>query len=91
MDFLRYGGFFFQCRVKMPDNIKVLPMLLKQFLYRKSGSCESDPLSGVRQVRNCYLVGLNDLAGAKDYVRTKIAAYLQVRSISLLMDKYVKC
>ena len=29
------------------------------------------------EVRNCYLVGLNDLAGAKDYVRQKIAAYLQ--------------
>jgi hypothetical protein len=53
-------------------------MLLKQSFYRQSRSRESDPLSGVCQVRNCYLVGLNDLAGAKDYVRTKIAAYLQV-------------
>jgi hypothetical protein len=53
-------------------------MLLKQSFYLQSGSRESDPLSGVCQVRNCYLVGLNDLAGAKDYVRTKIAAYLQV-------------
>ena len=29
------------------------------------------------QVRNCYLVGLNDLAGGKDYVQEKIAGYLQ--------------
>jgi glycosidase len=28
------------------------------------------------QVRNCYLVSLNDLDGSKDYVRGKIADYL---------------
>ena len=31
------------------------------------------------QVRNCYLVGLNDLNGAADYVQEMIAGYLQVR------------
>ena len=29
-------------------------------------------------MRNCYLVGLNDLAGGQDYVQEKIAGYLQV-------------
>ena len=30
----------------------------------------------VNQVRNCYLVGLNDLNGGSDYVRGKIADYI---------------
>ena len=29
----------------------------------------------VDEVRNCYLVSLNDLNGGKDYVRDKIAGY----------------
>ena len=38
-------------------------------------------LSEVRQVRNCYLVGLNDLAGGDDYVQEKIAEYFEVRLV----------
>ena len=29
----------------------------------------------VNEVRNCYLVSLNDLNGGKDYVRDKVAEY----------------
>ena len=32
-------------------------------------------MKNVDQVRNCYLVSLNDLNGGKDYVRQKIADY----------------
>lgn len=37
--------------------------------------CEINDYNNVYEVRNCYLVGLNDLDGGKDYVRDKIAEY----------------
>ena len=32
-------------------------------------------IKNVNEVRNCYLVSLNDLNGGKDYVRDKVAEY----------------
>jgi len=37
--------------------------------------CEINDYGNVNEVRNCYLVTLNDLDGGKDYVRGKIADY----------------
>merc|ERR1712110_1388896 len=37
--------------------------------------CEINDYHNVDEVRNCYLVSLNDLNGGKDYVRDKIAGY----------------
>merc|ERR1719422_1126902 len=37
--------------------------------------CEINDYGNVNEVRNCYLVTLNDLDGGKDYVRQKIADY----------------
>jgi len=37
--------------------------------------CEISNYNDINQVRNCYLVSLNDLNGGKDYVRQKIADY----------------
>ena len=37
--------------------------------------CEINDYGNVDEVRNCYLVTLNDLDGGKDYVRGKIADY----------------
>ena len=37
--------------------------------------CEINNYNDVNEVRNCYLVSLNDLNGGKDYVRQKIADY----------------
>jgi len=37
--------------------------------------CEINDYGNINEVRNCYLVGLNDLDGGKDYVRGKIADY----------------
>merc|ERR1711973_203471 len=37
--------------------------------------CEINNYGNADEVRNCYLVGLNDLDGGKDYVRQKIADY----------------
>ena len=37
--------------------------------------CEIQNYQNVDEVRNCYLVSLNDLDGGKDYVRQKIADY----------------
>jgi len=37
--------------------------------------CEINDYHNVDEVRNCYLVSLNDLNGGKDYVRDKIAEY----------------
>ena len=37
--------------------------------------CEINNYQNVDEVRNCYLVTLNDLDGGKDYVRGKIADY----------------
>merc|ERR1712215_634564 len=37
--------------------------------------CEINNYGDVNEVRNCYLVSLNDLDGGKDYVRQKIADY----------------
>ena len=37
--------------------------------------CEISNYQDVNNVRNCYLVGLNDLDGGKEYVRGKIADY----------------
>merc|ERR1711963_224591 len=37
--------------------------------------CEINDYGNVNEVRNCYLVSLNDLDGGKDYVRQKIADY----------------
>ena len=39
--------------------------------------CDIQNYGDPTEVRNCYLVGLNDLAGAKDYVQDMIAGYLQ--------------
>ena len=38
--------------------------------------CEINNYQNVDEVRNCYLVALNDLDGGKDYVRGKIADYI---------------
>ena len=38
--------------------------------------CEISNYQDVNEVRNCYLVSLNDLDGGKDYVRSKIADYI---------------
>jgi len=38
--------------------------------------CEVNNYQDPNNVRNCYLVGLNDLNGGKDYVRDKIAGYM---------------
>jgi len=38
--------------------------------------CEINDYGNINEVRNCYLVTLNDLDGGKDYVRQKIADYL---------------
>ena len=38
--------------------------------------CEVNNYNDPYNVRNCYLVGLNDLAGGKDYVRQKVADYI---------------
>ena len=38
--------------------------------------CEIDDYSDENNVRNCYLVGLNDLDGGKDYVREKVNGYV---------------
>ncbi len=38
--------------------------------------CEINDYNNVNEVRNCYLVSLNDLDGSKIYVRTKIAEYI---------------
>jgi alpha-amylase len=38
--------------------------------------CEINNYQNPDEVRNCYLVTLNDLDGGKDYVRGKIADYL---------------
>jgi len=38
--------------------------------------CEIQNYQNVDEVRNCYLVSLNDLDGGKDYVRGKIADYV---------------
>ena len=32
-------------------------------------------VKNVNEVRNCYLVSLNDLNGGKDYVRDKVVEY----------------
>ena len=32
-------------------------------------------IKNVNEVRNCYLVSLNDLNGGKDYVRDKVVEY----------------
>merc|ERR1739838_1131693 len=37
--------------------------------------CEINDYGNINEVRNCYLVTLNDLDGGKDYVRQKIADY----------------
>ena len=37
--------------------------------------CEINNYGNADEVRNCYLVGLNDLDGGTDYVRQKIADY----------------
>ena len=37
--------------------------------------CEINNYGNVNEVRNCYLVSLNDLDGGKDYVRGKISDY----------------
>merc|ERR1719481_1216394 len=37
--------------------------------------CDIQNYGNADEVRNCYLVGLNDLDGGKDYVRQKIADY----------------
>ena len=37
--------------------------------------CEINDYGNINEVRNCYLVTLNDLDGGKDYVRGKIADY----------------
>lgn len=39
--------------------------------------CEISNYGDPNEVRNCYLVGLNDLNGGKSYVQEKIAAYMQ--------------
>ena len=39
--------------------------------------CQIQNYGDPTEVRNCYLVGLNDLAGAKSYVQDMIAGYLQ--------------
>jgi len=39
--------------------------------------CDIENYGDPTEVRNCYLVGLNDLDGSKNYVREKIAAYFQ--------------
>ena len=38
--------------------------------------CEIQNYQNVDEVRNCYLVSLNDLDGGKDYVRQKQADYV---------------
>ena len=38
--------------------------------------CEIQNYGNADEVRNCYLVALNDLDGGKDYVRGKIADYI---------------
>ena len=38
--------------------------------------CEISNYNNADEVRNCYLVSLNDLNGGKDYVREKIADYI---------------
>ena len=38
--------------------------------------CEINNYQDVNEVRNCYLFSLNDLDGSKDYVRGKIADYI---------------
>ena len=40
--------------------------------------CQIENYGDPTEVRNCYLVGLNDLAGGASYVQEKIAGYLQV-------------
>ena len=40
--------------------------------------CEIQNYGNPTEVRNCYLVSLNDLNGAASYVQEKIAGYLQV-------------
>ena len=39
--------------------------------------CSIQDYGNPTEVRNCYLVGLNDLAGGKSYVQEKISDYLQ--------------
>jgi alpha-amylase len=39
--------------------------------------CEISNYNNPDEVRNCYLVSLNDLDGGKDYVRGKIADYIK--------------
>ena len=39
--------------------------------------CEIQNYGNPTEVRNCYLVSLNDLDGGKDYVRDKIADYIK--------------
>ena len=39
--------------------------------------CQIQNYGDPTEVRNCYLVGLNDLAGAKSYVQDMIAGYIQ--------------
>ena len=39
--------------------------------------CEISNYQNPTEVRNCYLVSLNDLDGGKDYVRGKIADYIK--------------
>ena len=38
--------------------------------------CEIYDYQNPEEVRNCYLVGLNDLDGGSDYVRQKVADYI---------------
>ena len=38
--------------------------------------CEISNYQNPTEVRNCYLVGLNDLDGGKDYVRGKVADFI---------------
>ena len=38
--------------------------------------CDIYDYNNVDEVRNCYLVSLNDLNGGSDYVRQKIADYI---------------
>ena len=52
----------------------------------------------VDEVRNCYLVGLNDLNGGKDYVRDKIAEYANdliglgtISSTSVFLLQHCQC
>ena len=63
--------------------ILLLPFALQSYPSVPFGSndfhqpyCEIYDYNNPDEVRNCYLVGLNDLNGGSDYVRQKVADYI---------------